>query len=145
MTAVLAPTFEVSELAPNHPAVRAFRARQSRPAYLRLVPKASASPAVVARPALSWDAVALRVGLFILAALVMVFLGMVLGLGLSPDFVPTDFTQHTVVPGDTLWDIAAANATGVPTDEVLADMMDANALDAGSVLNTGQTVLVPVY
>ena len=70
---------------------------------------------------------------------------MVLGLGLSPDFVPTDFTQHTVVPGDTLWDIAAANATGVPTDEVLADMMDANALDAGSVLNTGQTVLVPVY
>ncbi|WP_297724443.1 LysM domain-containing protein [uncultured Mobiluncus sp.] len=145
MTAVLAPTFEVSELAPNHPAVRAFRARQSRPAYLRLVPKTSASPAVAARPVLSWDAVALRVGLFILAALVMVFLGMVLGLGLSPDFVPTDFIQHTVVPGDTLWDIAAANAAGVPTDEVLADMMDANALDAGSVLNTGQTVLVPVY
>lgn len=145
MTAVLAPTFEVSELAPNHPAVRAFRVRQSRPAYLRLVPNASASPAVAARPVLSWDAVALRVGLFILAALVMVFLGMVLGMGLSPDFVPTDFTQHTVVPGDTLWDIAAANAAGVPTDEVLADMMDANALDAGSVLNTGQTVLVPVY
>ena len=88
---------------------------------------------------------ALRVGIFILAALVMVFLGMVLGLGLSPDYVPTDFMQHTVVPGDTLWDIAAANVASAPTDEVLADMMDANALDAGSVLKTGQTLLVPVY
>lgn len=145
MTAVLAPSFEVSELAPNHPAVRAFRARQSRPTYLRLVPRVPESTAVAARPVLSWDAVALRVGIFILASLVMVFLGMVLGLGLSPEFIPTDFTLHTVVPGDTLWNIAAANATGVPTDEVMADMMDANALDAGSVLRTGQTLLVPVY
>ncbi|EFU80115.1 LysM domain protein [Mobiluncus curtisii ATCC 51333] len=94
---------------------------------------------------MSWDAVALRVALFILAALVMVFLGMVLGIWLSPDFVPTDFTPHTVVPGDTMWDIAAANAIGAPADEVLADMMDANALDASSVLNAGQTLLVPVY
>lgn len=146
MTAVLAPSFEISELAPNHPAVRAFRARQSsRPTYLRLVTRAPESTAVAARPVLPWDVVALRVGIFILASLVMVFLGMVLGLGLSPEFIPTDFTLHTVVPGDTLWNIAAANATGVPTDEVMADMMDANALDSGSVLKTGQTLLVPVY
>ncbi|WP_249288900.1 LysM peptidoglycan-binding domain-containing protein [Mobiluncus curtisii] len=148
MTAVLAPSFsdfELCELAPNHPAVRASRGWQSRPAYLHLVSKARESSVASAQSVLSWDAAALRVALFILAALVMVFLGMVLGLGLSPDFVPTDFTLHTVVPGDTMWDIAAANATGVPADEVLADMMDANALDASSVLNAGQTLLVPVY
>lgn len=148
MTAVLAPAFTdfgVSELAPNHPAVRAFRARQSRPNHLHLLPDTPVSSVVKAQPTLSWDSVALQVGLFILAALVMVFLGMVVGLGLSPDLAPTDFTLHTVVPGDTLWDIAAANATGAPTDEVLADMLDANALHAGSVLKAGQTLLVPVY
>lgn len=151
MSAVLAPNFtafDVTELAPNHPSVRAKHDRDLRRARLHVVENVGVSQgrtAVSGR--LSWDAIALRVALFVLAALVMVFLGMLVGLGLSPDLaaIPVDYVAHLVVPGDTLWGIAASNAAGVPADTVLSNILQANSLTEDAVLNVGQTVLVPVF
>lgn len=146
MTALLAPTleeeayaFDYSVLAPNHPAVRSKRAVTP----LRLVSTTEPAPAL----SLSWQALAWRAAFFILALVAAVVLGSLVGIGLDSSFgmVPVDYFSHTVVPGDNLWNLAAANAGALSTDEMVAQIMNANHLDAASVLTAGQEILIPVF
>lgn len=148
MSAVLAPKWTGEELdldyrilAPNHPTVRAKR----RVPRLRVVPNPGVETASVST--VSWWGIAGRVGLFILALVAAVALGALVGIGLDPSFglTPVDYFSHTVLPGDSLWSLAAANVTGVPTEAAVAQMMKINHLDAASVLQTGQQLLIPIY
>ncbi|MCU9968733.1 LysM peptidoglycan-binding domain-containing protein [Mobiluncus mulieris] len=148
MTAVLAPAwggeeleFNYESLAPNHPAVR----RKHHSPRLRLVPGLGAE--TVGVPVLSWWRIAGSVGVFILALVAAVTLGALVGISLDPSFglVPVDYFSYTVLPGDNLWSLAAANVTAVPPGEAVAQIMKINHLDAASVLQTGDQLLIPIY
>ena len=56
---------------------------------------------------------------------------------------PTEFTTHTVVSGDTLWDIAAQHAPeGADLRDVVFDVKRVNGLDS-STIQPGQVIRVP--
>lgn len=148
MSAVLAPKWAGEELdldyrilAPNHPAVRS----RHRAPLLRVVPNLNTETTNVS--VIPWWGITLRLGLFVLALVAAVALGALVGIGLDPSFglTPVDYFSHTVLPGDSLWSLAAANVTGVPTEAAVAQMMKINHLDAASVLQTGQQLLIPIY
>ena len=63
--------------------------------------------------------------------------GQVLLLKASGDVAPPQPLAVTVKPGDTLWDIATEYEVG------LATLSSANGLDKGSVLQPGDTLLIP--
>lgn len=144
MSAVLAPAREdtyQSELS----SLEAHGGTKPNGAMLRLVTPRQGIPQVSSRT-LPGEALALRAALFVLACLVAIFLGMLLGFALGPEMaLPTDYLTHVVTPGDTLWSLAATNAAGHPIDEVLAQIMSANSVDANSVLAPGQELLIPVF
>ena len=124
---------ELRDLAPSHPALRPYS-----------TPHATA----VSSRAYRFDlGKLLQVALFALAALAVVFVGMLVGAWLGPDMAqaPVDYLVHTVLPGDTLWSVAQSNAGALPTDEMLSRLMSLNDLDAASVLQSGQQILVPVF
>lgn len=144
MSAVLAPAREdtyQSELS----SLEAHGGTKPNGAMLRLVTPRQGIPQVSSRT-LPGEALALRAALFVLACLVAIFLGMLLGFALGPEMaLPTDYLTHVVTPGDTLWSLAAANAAGHPIDEVLAQIMSVNSVDANSVLTPGQELIIPVF
>lgn len=144
MSAVLAPAREdtyQSELS----SLEAHGGTKPNGAMLRLVTPRQGIPQVSSRT-LPGEELALRAALFVLACLVAIFLGMLLGFALGPEMaLPTDYLTHVVTPGDTLWSLAAANAAGHPIDEVLAQIMSANSVDANSVLTPGQELIIPVF
>lgn len=143
MSAVLAPVFTPKEAsssyywerAGNHPAVRASRLRSLRGVGVS-----------AAKPRLPWELFALRAGAFVLAALLAVLAGMMLGIVLDPATFaqPSDYFSYTVASGDSLWSIASTYAAGLPTSEVMARIMDINGVDASTILTSGQHLLVPL-
>ena len=55
----------------------------------------------------------------------------------------TDYVTHTVVSGDTLWDIAAQHAPeGADLRDVVFDVKRVNGLDS-STIQPGQVIRVP--
>lgn len=67
-----------------------------------------------------------------------IFLYAALGLGLQAGGVTT------VMAGDSLWSIASAMGTGLPTERVVHDIMALNALD-GTHIAAGSQLLLPSY
>ena len=53
----------------------------------------------------------------------------------------TSFEQITVMPGDTLWNIAATIAPGVDTQQVIADIVSLNQLETATV-QPGQRIAI---
>lgn len=144
MSAVLAPAREDTYQS-EFSSLEAHSDTDRNGVALRLVTPWQGIPRVSSRT-LPGEALALRAALFVLACLVAIFLGMLLGVGLGPEMaMPTDYLTHVVTPGDTLWSLAATNAAGHPIDEVLAQIMSANSVDANSVLTPGQELLIPVF
>lgn len=148
MTAALAPVwseesldFDYKSLAPNHPAVRSKQVVS----YLRSA--TNSSDEMLTEKPLSWRSLIGRAVLFALVTVAALVLGALVGIGLDPflGLAPVDYFSHTVVTGDTLWNLAAANAASLPTEEVLEQIMKINQLDAASVLQAGQQVLIPIY
>ncbi|WP_252262361.1 LysM peptidoglycan-binding domain-containing protein [Mobiluncus mulieris] len=82
-----------------------------------------------------------------MALVAAVTLGALVGISLDPSFglVPVDYFSYTVLPGDNLWSLAAANVTALPPGEAVAQIMKINHLDAASVLQTGDQLLIPIY
>jgi hypothetical protein len=54
----------------------------------------------------------------------------------------TSFEQITVMPGDSLWSIAATIAPGVDTQQVIADIVSLNQLETATV-QPGQRIAIP--
>lgn len=84
---------------------------------------------------------------FAMLALGLMLMTMLGGRAESSSGVEQPFATETVViePGQTLWDIAADVASDRDPREVVADIVDLNALgDAGSVL-AGQSLYLPTY
>ena len=52
------------------------------------------------------------------------------------------FEQITVMPGDSLWSIAATIAPGVDTQQVIADIVSLNQLETATV-QPGQRIAIP--
>lgn len=84
---------------------------------------------------------------FLLALVVALVLGSLIGIGINPSFTlsPVNYFSHTVVSGDSLWNLATANVTTVPAEEAVSEMMRVNHLSSASVLQTGQRLLIPIY
>lgn len=132
---------------PTHPAYRlqrAARAEQSaRVRHLSLVP----APVVDERPVLRLTRRG-RLALFLSTLLMLGVLGVILGsttVATDAAGTPVPATMVTVNPGQTLWDIAAkANPTG-DIQVTVDDIMKLNSLAAGSTLDAGDTIAVPLY
>jgi hypothetical protein len=85
--------------------------------------------------------------LFVALAVGLVMLTLLGGRAESTSEVYQQVAMETVVvePGQTLWDIATDVAPDKDPREVVADIVDLNALsDAGSVL-AGQSLYLPTY
>jgi hypothetical protein len=54
----------------------------------------------------------------------------------------TSFEQVTVMPGDTLWSIAATIAPNADTQQVIADIVSLNQLETATV-QPGQRIAIP--
>ena len=54
----------------------------------------------------------------------------------------TSFEQVTVMPGDTLWNIATAIAPDADTQQVIADIVSLNQLETATV-QPGQRLAIP--
>jgi LysM repeat protein len=54
----------------------------------------------------------------------------------------TSFEQVTVMPGDTLWNIATTIAPDADTQQVVADIVSLNQLDTATV-QPGQRLAIP--
>lgn len=107
---------------------------------------------VAARPATeAWGTVRLtrRGRLVILLAVLAVAFVVFTSLG-SPA-VSTDQTHHAtneqivVLPGQTLWDIAADIAPDQDTRTVIAEIVDLNALTSAGDIRAGQPLYIPAF
>lgn len=74
----------------------------------------------------------------IFAFALAIFLYAVLGVG------PQAGAVTTVMAGDSLWSIASAMGSGLPTEQVVRDIMSLNALD-GTHIEAGAQLLLPAY
>lgn len=138
---------ELSELAPNHPAVRAQRRRLEGGARVRATsgtvtpgtrqpgsPTSSAPRAAV--PAALRGLVAAALAVLVVAAVVAA--GVVAsGVG----SLPAQTATATVGQGESLWDIAVATGAS-DVHEAMAQIVELNGL-TGSTLRPGQVLLVP--
>lgn len=76
--------------------------------------------------------------------LVSVLVSNVVQASQSDDFVPVATTTVTVAAGDTLWDIAVEVAPTADPRATIDRIERLNAMTATSVLQVGQTLVVPV-
>lgn len=74
----------------------------------------------------------------IFAFALAIFLYAALGVG------PQAGAVTTVMAGDSLWSIASAMGSGLPTEQVVRDIMSLNALD-GTHIEAGAQLLLPAY
>jgi predicted Zn-dependent protease len=95
--------------------------------------------------------VATTVGLALLAGVITLWLGLMAHFGEivndgsadSSAAVPDRLAVVRVEPGESLQDVAARVAPGVPARQVVERIRDLNALDS-TTLSAGQTLIAPV-
>jgi hypothetical protein len=145
----------------THPALRARRAgaRQHRPLapVVRLAPVIPLVPVRAGRRATSRTSappplrltrrgrVVLRLatGVLLLGAVVGGVLGLIRPADAGTQVIPVPVSYHVVLPGETLWSIARESVPGADPREVVARIVELNALP-GAGLTAGQRIAVPV-
>lgn len=138
---------ELSELAPNHPAVRARRRRleaggQTRAASGAVTPGTRRpgvevqAPTGTAVPAVLRGLLTAALTVLVVAAIVA---GGILASGVSAS--PTRTTTTTLGRGESLWDVAVATGAH-DVSEAMAQIAELNGLTS-STLEPGQVLLVP--
>lgn len=79
-------------------------------------------------------------------ALLLIGAGVLFGSVAQATDVPRglEVTTHSVVPGDTLWSIAASVNPGVDNRDIVREIEELNGMSSGRIL-AGQVLLLPVY
>ncbi|MGK2348755.1 LysM peptidoglycan-binding domain-containing protein [Actinomyces sp. W5033] len=135
------------DLAPTHPAVRAARARRAQAAASRHARSEDSRTPLARRqqrprPALSQVPAPLR-RLAVAAAGVLVVVLLAAGAIVASAFAaPEPTVVATVLPGQSIWDIAVATGSSNVADAA-ARIVELNNLTS-STLQAGQTLIVPV-
>jgi Tfp pilus assembly protein FimV len=114
--------------------------------HLTLVPPAAASPASEPHLRLTRRG---RLTIFLGTVLALVVLAVVLGsttVATDEPGAPVPATTVTVMPGQTLWDIASdANPAGQDIRTTVADIMRLNSMESAGELQAGSQIAVPRY
>lgn len=90
-----------------------------------------------------------RLTVFLATVLALVVLAVALGsttVATGEPGAPVPASTITVLPGQTLWDIAvAANPKGQDVRVTVADIMRLNSLESAGDLQSGSRIAVPTY
>jgi LysM repeat protein len=90
-----------------------------------------------------------RLTIFLATVLALVVLAVVLGsttVATDEPGAPVPATTTTVLPGQTLWDLAvAANPEGQDVRVTVDDIMRLNSLESAGDLQSGSRIAVPTY
>ena len=90
-----------------------------------------------------------RLTIFLGAVLALIVLAVALGsttVATDEPGTPVPATTRTVLPGQTLWDLAvAANPKGQDVRVTVDDIMRLNSLQSPGDLQAGSTIAVPTY
>ncbi len=85
-----------------------------------------------------------RVGLYLLALIVVVALSAGAGLLMRDSAYTGPTWQHSVSAGESLWSLAAGIKTSEPIEQVMEDIRQLNALES-TTLQIGQELVLPAY
>ena len=94
-------------------------------------------------PLVDFTAVALRIVAWSVAVVVAFSVALGLGLALRPAPYGGETYVHSVTAGESVWGLAESLGSSRALEDVVADIVSLNALDA-SVLHPGQELLLPV-
>ena len=94
-------------------------------------------------PRVDFTAVALRIVAWSVAVVVAFSVALGLGLALRPAPYGGETYVHSVTAGESVWGLAESLGSSRALEDVVADIVSLNALDA-SVLHPGQELLLPV-
>lgn len=93
-------------------------------------------------PRVDFTAVALRIVAWSVAVVVAFSVALGLGLALRPAPYGGETYVHSVTAGESVWGLAESLGSSRALEDVVADIVSMNALDA-SVLHPGQELLLP--
>ena len=94
-------------------------------------------------PGVDFAAVVLRIVAWSVAVVVAFSVALGLGLALRPAPYGGETYVHSVTAGESVWGLAESLGSSRALEDVVADIVSMNALDA-SVLHPGQELLLPV-